>query len=74
MPWEIPLTEFQKSQAVAYRNNEKTILKIVDILKNGKSAIAEFLKNPDANRNRKKTGGLQKVTPKEHRNLLWQLK
>ena len=39
----------------------------------GKSAIAEFLKNPKAHGKSIKTGRLQKITPKEHRNLLRQL-
>ena len=47
MPTGIPWTEFQKGQAIAYRNDGKTIRAIADILKIGKSEIAEILKNPD---------------------------
>ena len=62
--------KFQKSQAVTFRNNGKAIPDIAGILKIGKSAIAAFLKkNPDSHRNRKKTRRLQKVMPKEQRNL-----
>ena len=41
--------------------------------KNGKYAIAEFLKNPDAHGKGIKTGRPQKVTLEEQRNLLRQL-
>ncbi|GBM46774.1 Transposable element Tc3 transposase [Araneus ventricosus] len=74
MPRGISLTEFQKDQAIAYRNDGKAIREIAGILKIGKSAIAEFLKNPDAHGKRKKTGRPRKLTPKEQRNLLRQLK
>ena len=77
MPREIPLTEFQKSWAVIYRNNGKTITEIVGTLKTGESPFAEFLKNPDAHRKKKKkkkTGRPPKITPKEQRHFLWQLK
>ena len=50
----IPLTEFQESQAIDYKNDEKTIREIVGILKIDKSAIADFLWNPKARRKRKK--------------------
>ena len=66
----IPLTGFQKGQAVAYRKDWKIIPEIAGILKIGNSAIAEFLKNPNAHRNRKKIGRPQKVTPKMKRNLI----
>ena len=74
MPKGIPLTEFQKGQTVAYRSDEKTIQEITDIQKYGKGAIAEFLMNPDAHRKKIKTGRPQKITPKEQRSLLRQLK
>ncbi|GBN95359.1 hypothetical protein AVEN_140864-1 [Araneus ventricosus] len=74
MPRGISLTEFQKGQAIAYINDGKTILEITGILKISKSAISEFLKNPDAHRKREKTGRPRKLTPKEQRNLLRQLK
>ena len=48
MPKGITLTEFQKGQTIAYRNDEKSIREIANILKISKSAIAELLKNPDA--------------------------
>ena len=54
MPRGIPLTEFQKGQAIAYRNDRKTILDITSVLKIGKSVIAEFLKKLDAHGKRKK--------------------
>ena len=66
MPRGIPVTEFQKGQEIAYRNNGKTI-EIAIILKIGISAIAEFLKNPDAHGKRKKTGRPKKVTAKEQK-------
>ena len=50
----IPLTEFQESQATAYKKGGKTIREIVGILKIGKSAIADFLWNPKDRRKRKK--------------------
>ncbi|GBN97993.1 Transposable element Tc3 transposase, partial [Araneus ventricosus] len=56
------------------KNDGKTIREIAGILKIGKSAIAEFLKNPDAHGKRKKTGRPRKLMPKEQRNLLCQLK
>ncbi|GBN35343.1 hypothetical protein AVEN_104754-1 [Araneus ventricosus] len=68
MPRGISLTEFQKGQAIAYINDGKTILEITGILKIGKSAISEFLKNPDAHGKREKTGRPRKLTPKEQRN------
>ncbi|GBM91560.1 hypothetical protein AVEN_205546-1 [Araneus ventricosus] len=74
MPRGISLTEFQKGQAIAYRNDGKTIREIAGILKIGNSAIAEFLKNPDAHGKRGGTGRPRKLTPKEQRNLLRQLK
>ncbi|GBM86952.1 hypothetical protein AVEN_228017-1, partial [Araneus ventricosus] len=74
MPRGISLTEFQKGQAIAYINDGKTILEITGILKISKSAISEFLKNPDAHGKREKTGRPRKLTPKEQRNLLRQLK
>ena len=43
MPRGILLTEFQESQAIAYKNDEKTIREIAGILKIGKSAIVGFL-------------------------------
>ena len=60
-----------------YRNDGKTIQEIASILKICKSAIAEFLKNPDAHRKtkkKKKNLKTQKLTPKEQRNRLSQLK
>ncbi|GBL83624.1 Transposable element Tc3 transposase, partial [Araneus ventricosus] len=74
MPRGISLTEFQKGQAIACRNDGKTIREIAGILKIGKSAISEFLKNPGVHGKREKTGRPRKLTPKEQRNLLRQLK
>ena len=54
MPRGTHVTKFQKVQAIAYRNDGKTTREIAGILKIGKSAIAEYLKNPDAHRKRKK--------------------
>ena len=73
-PWEIPLTEFQNGQAIALRNYERINREIASILKIGKSAIAEFLKNPDAHRKRKKMEDPKKVMPKDQRKTLRQLK
>ena len=54
MPRGTPVTKFQNVQAIAYRNDGNTIREIAGILKIGKSAIAEYLKNPEAHRKRKK--------------------
>ena len=54
MPRGIPFTKFKKGQAVANRNDGKTIRTIAGILKISKSAIAEFLNNPDATEKGKK--------------------
>ena len=54
IPREILLAEIEKYQAVAYRNDGKTMPELGGILKIGKCAIAEFLKKPDAHRDRKK--------------------
>ena len=55
-------------------DHKKIIRDIAGILKIAKSAIAEFLKNPDAIEKRRKTGRSQKVKPKQQRNILGKLK
>ena len=70
MPREIPLTEFQKGQAIIYKNNGKTIREIAGILNIGKREIAEFLNKPNAHKKGEKPGRHQKVTPKSQRNSL----
>ena len=52
MPRGVPLTEFQKRQATAYR--WKNYSRYRKDIKNCKSAIAEFLKNHYAPGKRKK--------------------
>lgn len=74
MPRGIPLSNFQKGQALAYKETGKGVREIARMLKVGRNAISSFLRNPETHGKKKKTGRPKKLSPRDQRNICRQLK
>lgn len=55
MPRGIPLNDFQKDQALEFRNQSKSLRHIYKLLKVSKTAIYNYLRNPENHPIKKKT-------------------
>lgn len=69
MPRGIPLNDFQKGQIAAYRNDGYGVREIARKLLVSPNTVSNFIKHPDRNGKRKKTGSPQNVTPRDERKL-----
>lgn len=74
MPKGIPLNNFQKGQAIAFRKQGKSIREISKLLNISKTAISNYLRNPSQHGIKKKTGRPKILTPRDERNIIRELK
>lgn len=74
MPRGIPLNDFQKGQITAYKNDGKGVREIARKLQVSPNTVSNFIKHPDRNGKRKKTGRPKKLTTRDERKLVHELK
>ncbi|CAL1263696.1 unnamed protein product [Larinioides sclopetarius] len=59
----IPLSKFQKGQMVAYKNESKVVREIARQLRISSNTVSNFIRNPESDRRKKKTGRPKKTHP-----------
>ena len=73
MPRGTELTEFERGQIIAFRELDLGPTEIGKRLKRAKSTISQFLRNPEAYGQRKRSGRRPTLTPRAHGRLIHQL-
>ena len=73
MPRGKPLSEFQKGRIVAYKNEGKGVREIARQLRISPNTVSNFIRKPESDR-RKKTGGPKKLTQRDQRKIIRELK
>lgn len=69
-----PLSEFQKGQIVAYKNEGKGVREIVRQLRIIPNTVSNFIRNPESDRRKKKTGRPKKLTQRDQLKIIRELK
>ncbi|CAL1293060.1 unnamed protein product, partial [Larinioides sclopetarius] len=74
MPRGIPLSKFQKSQIFVYKNEGKGVREIARQLRISPNIVSNFIRNSESDRRKKKTGRPKKLTQRDQRKIIRELK